>query len=548
MLSGNASMSAVETAVETKAGTVLIVDDDRALRFALSAYLRTQGYEVALASNGSEALAEIGRNRPDIIILDVAMPGMDGIELLHELKKGEGTWDIPVVMLTGRTSESDLVSGLEYGADEYVVKPFGMAELMARLRNVQRLAATRRRLAEANDRLAREVSDTNRRLNILYRLARRLNEVESEQEALDLTIEAVREAAGAGRISIMLPEPDGQHLYCARAVGLPEHLAASLRVRVDEGIVGNVFSTGRTLVANARSDVEARHARYSSDAFVSVPLISTTLKTRDEVIGVLNATDRPDDAPFTPEEIECIRSISDMAAVTMHNLLRRSRLENFVQVLLLTIGRLAEHRDDNTAAHLERVQRYANRLARQLQQNPRYRSVLTDAYIHELTLATPLHDIGKVGIPDDVLLKRGPLTPKEFEVMKRHVEIGRQTIAFAAMRTGPLTLLAVCLDIVSGHHEKYDGSGYPAGLRGEEIPLAARIVALADAYDAITSRRPYKPAQSHETAVRIIRSESGRHFDPAIVDAFLECEDQFDRIRRETPEEEAEEELAAVAG
>ena len=531
----------------TPVARVLVVDDDQRLLFVLSANLRAEGYEVLLATDGREGVEAARRSLPDIIIMDVSMPGMNGVEATRELKVDPATSEIPVIMLTARSKAEDLVIGLESGADEYITKPFHMGELMARVRTMHRLLTVRRQLSATNERLAHEVTEKTQRLSLLYRFSRRLNEVESQAEILDHVVEAVQETTSAQRISILLPDEDGQHLYCARAVGLDPALARGLRIRRDAGIVGKVFSTGTTIVANARDEVSGESGRYTTDAFMSAPLISTTLMTGDEVIGVLNATEKADASPFSPEEAECVRSIADMAAVALHNQIRRSRLEDFVKVLLWTVGRLAEFRDEETSDHLERVQRYADLLASALRSNPKYRSVVTDEYIRNLVLSTPLHDIGKVGIPDDILLKAGRLTPQEFEVMKTHVEIGRKTLEFVVGKTGTSPLLRTCIEVVSGHHEKYNGTGYPLGLRGEAIPLAARIVALADAYDAITSRRPYKAPLPHEQAIEIIRAESGEHFDPDIVAAFLSTADEFDRIRCQSQGDECRPELAAAS-
>jgi putative two-component system response regulator len=247
----------------------------------------------------------------------------------------------------------------------------------------------------------------------------------------------------------------------------------------------------------------------------------------------LNVTDRKGDRPFTPEEVECVTSIANMAAVALHNEMHRTRLEEFVQGLLLTVGRLAEFRDDETATHLERVQRYVEILAKQMRKSPKFSAMIDDLFIRHLVACSPMHDIGKVGIPDGILLKPGPLTTDEYEIMQRHVEIGRETVSFAMQRTGPNPLLNMCLDVIAGHHEAWDGTGYPRGRIGEAIPLAARIVSLADAYDAITSRRPYKEPRSHEEAEKIVRRESGFQFDPDVVEAFLARIDDFRRIQAE---------------
>mgnify|MGYP005837167303 CR=1 FL=1 len=506
----------------------------------LRAELRDAGCEVVFAADGNAGLQAVGGTCPDIILVDADMPDGRGIGAIRALRGDAATVEVPIIVLSKQADLAEVVARLEHGADEYITKPIYPGELRARMALVRKRASARQGLAAVNDQLVREVSEKTRRLGVLYRFARRINEMDSQDGILDLTIEAVQEAAKARRISILLPEGDGRRLRCARAVGLPPEVASDVRVDIDGSISGTVFRTRKTTVANARAEADHRGGRYATDVFLSAPLVSTTLQTQGEVIGVLNVTDKLDDLPFASEEVDCICSIADMAAVALNNQLRRSRIESFVQVLLLTIGRLAEYRDDETAAHLDRVQRYAGLLARRLRSRPAFRAVLTDDFIRDLVLSTPLHDIGKIGIPDEILLKKGPLTPKEFAVMRTHVEIGRQTLEFAVARTGSMPLLQMCIDIVYGHHEKWDGSGYPEGRRADEIPLAARIVALADVYDAITSQRPYKPPQPHERALDVIRKETGRHFDPAVVKAFLDCADEFDRIRRDNSDELAE--------
>ena len=186
-------------------------------------------------------------------------------------------------------------------------------------------------------------------------------------------------------------------------------------------------------------------------------------------------------------------------------------------VAIFALARLAESRDPDTGAHLERVRRYSRALAQQLALRPKHFEEVDAQYIQLIYLTSPLHDIGKVGIPDSVLLKPARLTPSEFEVMKTHATLGAETLD-AALREYPgATFLQMARDIAATHHERFDGSGYPAGLVGTEIPLCGRIVALADVYDALTSKRVYKDAFSHASARHIIREESGSHFDPEVV-------------------------------
>ncbi len=201
-------------------------------------------------------------------------------------------------------------------------------------------------------------------------------------------------------------------------------------------------------------------------------------------------------------------------------------------VLIFSLAKLAESRDPETGAHLERMREYCRILTRQLASTPRYAESIDADFSESIYLTSPLHDIGKVGVPDKILLKPGKLTAEEFEIMKRHATLGGETLAAAAAMHPNHRYLLMARDIAFSHHEKYNGDGYPLGLEGTNIPLCGRIVALADAYDAITSKRVYKEACSHEEAVRAIVDEAGMHFDPSIVTAFLDCAAEFDRVRK----------------
>jgi putative two-component system response regulator len=201
------------------------------------------------------------------------------------------------------------------------------------------------------------------------------------------------------------------------------------------------------------------------------------------------------------------------------------------EVVLFAMAKLAESRDSDTGAHVERVQQFSHQLAQYLGTTPKYKHEVNHSFQRFIFQTSPLHDIGKVAIPDAILLKPGKLTPEEFAVMRTHTLIGARTIDAALSRYPNAKFLQMARDIAISHHEKYDGTGYPHGLVGEHIPLPGRIVALTDVYDALTSARVYKRAMSHEEAKAIIVKERGKHFDPDIVDAFLQCETQFKGIR-----------------
>lgn len=514
-----------------KNGSILLVEDEAELRFILGVHLRAAGFEVIDASEGGKAVELAVERHPDLIIMDVGLPGMDGVAATRVLRADARTADIPIIMLTARSRSEDIIRGLDAGAQEYLLKPFDVAELMARVRTVHRLAQAHQELDRLNVELEAEVDTKTKRLRLLYEFMRDLNHAHTRDEVLDLLVRVIRQTVGARRISLFLTDAKGENLVCERAVGMERSVAESQQVREISGITGQVFHSGKTYVAKTYGKSTSAAPEYTRDSFLSTPLISTSLETHDGVLGVLNVTEKTDDTPFEEEEIECIRSVADAAAIALDNMRRRDRLQQSVRVLLTTVGRLAEYRDEETTQHLERVTLMARILGSELKRSGVKDPTVTDEFIDSLVQAAPMHDIGKVGIPDDILTKPGKLTDEEFQIMKMHTDIGRRVLSQALDPTHPVPLLQMCIEIAWCHHERYDGTGYPRRIRGENIPLSARIIAIVDAYDAITSARRYKAAKSHAEAVAIIRGDAGKHFDPVLVNSFLACNEQFDEVR-----------------
>jgi len=216
------------------------------------------------------------------------------------------------------------------------------------------------------------------------------------------------------------------------------------------------------------------------------------------------------------------------------------KLHNARMATILGLAKLAEYRDEGTGTHLERIREYAKIIAEEMAKNPKYAGLITPEYIEDIYQSSILHDIGKVGIPDAVLLKPGRLSDEEFDVIKRHTNLGGDAIKAIEMQIEGQSFLALGKEIAYNHHEKWDGSGYPRGLNGEDIPLSARIIALADVYDALTTKRFYKEAYTHEKSRQIIIDLKGTHFDPEVLDVFLALADEFDRIRLENLDQETE--------
>jgi PAS domain S-box-containing protein len=206
---------------------------------------------------------------------------------------------------------------------------------------------------------------------------------------------------------------------------------------------------------------------------------------------------------------------------------------------ILGLAKLAEYRDEGTGTHLERIREYARMIAQELARNPKFSGRIDQQYIDDIYQSSILHDIGKVGTPDALLLKPGELTKEEFDIIKRHTLMGGNAIKAIEAQIEGKSFLAMGREIAFNHHEKWDGSGYPRGLKGEAIPLSARIIALADVYDALTTKRFYKEAYSHAKSKKMIIELKGTHFDPEIVNAFLAVQDTFNRVRREKLKQES---------
>ena len=249
--------------------------------------------------------------------------------------------------------------------------------------------------------------------------------------------------------------------------------------------------------------------------------------------------------PFSPALVKArVRNQLELKRYRDHlEDLVRERTRQLVltqDVTIQSMGTLAEYRDPETGGHIRRTQHYVRILAEHLKTHPKFRERLTDTAIELLVKSAPLHDIGKVGVRDNILLKPGELTEAEFEEMKQHTVYGRDAILASEKKLGQDSFLSVAREIAYSHQEKWDGTGYPQGLKGEEIPLFGRLMAVADVYDALISKRVYKPPYPHETAVAMIREGRGTHFDPDVVDAFLDLSDEFRKIALENADFEEE--------
>ncbi len=352
---------------------VLMVDDNATNLQVLQATLEGRGYRLLAARDGVSALAVTAKAQPDLILLDIMMPEMDGYEVCRRLKSDPATYEIPVIFLSALGQTEDKVKGLEMGAVDYITKPFQPEEVIARVNTHLTLRCLQRQLQQTNAEL-------------------------------------------------------------------------------------------KELNQNLEKKVEERSQEL--------------LQSRDAII--------------------------------------------------FAMAKMTEARDDDTGKHLERICRYVEVLARELAKTD---ASIDERWIRTVVKTAALHDIGKVGIPDGILLKKGRLTTQEREIMENHPAIGGDTLLeLREEMGGGGPFLSRAIEITLGHHEKWDGSGYPFGIKGEGIALSARLVAVADVYDALVSKRVYKPGLSHEEASRLIQEGAGKHFDPRVVAAFLARQADFREI------------------
>lgn len=508
---------------QSRPTTVLVADDAPEARRLFRELLGREGFHVIDASDGIEALDTARAAGPDVIVMDAHLPGMDGIECTRQIKADPTLNGCPIILVSGCADDADIEAGLRAGAEEFVAKPVRHNEFVLRVQSLARLHRGRAELFACN--AAR--GEQARAMTILFELSRVLAGAEGVDGVVTAIVTATAELLNSCRVSLLLPDESGGNLRVAGAVGMPDELVRSIRVQPGEAIAGRVFATGVAVVCNSPGEAPRSLERYGSDFFASIPLASRALAVSNKPLGVLNVTERFDRRPFMPHELEYLDLICNLAASALDQIRATEARERAHEAIVFGLARLAEYRDADTGRHLERVTQFALLLAEELRTRPEYAGVIDERFLEALRRAMPLHDIGKVSVPDAILLKPGALTPAQFAVLKRHPEVGANAIQAVIERSPEARFLEVARDVAHYHHERYDGSGYPAGLAGENIPLAARIAAVADVYDALRTRRPYKEGLPHERALEMIRNASGRHFDPQVVGALLRRERDF---------------------
>ncbi len=515
---------------EDHAGRVLVADDDESARVFCRRFLERNGYDVLEAVDGLDVMEKAQRLAPDVIVMDAVMPHLHGLECTRRIKADPATCSIPIIVASARSDATDIVASLEAGADEFLSKPFNPRELILRVKTMARLS---RELTLSND----VRGEQSRALGLLLELTHDIAAADTLNDVLEHTINAAAALTCSPKVSILLPDPHGRVLHVASHLGIDSDAVDAICVPLGAPTSGEVYASRNSVVLGTADEV-AEHAGAVDGVLLSgVPCASIALRAPECVVGVLNLSGRQSQRPFRDVELEYLDLIGNIAAAAIHERVTRRARDEARHSVVIALARLAEHRDSDTGQHVERVTQFCDLLARRLRRRKRYDAVITESFLQDLQRAAPLHDIGKVAVPDHILHKPGSLTPEETAVMQSHASVGAKTLHSVVERMPDTTFLAMAEDIASSHHEWFNGEGYPQRLRADQIPLAARIATLADVYDAITTKRCYKPAMTHRQACDIISASAGRQFDPDVVDAFHQCASEFESLASDLADE-----------
>ena len=522
----------------------------------------------------SSVVVEIARSlRPDVILQDLVMPGVDGFDLLASYRRTAGLAEVPVIMLSSREEPATKAEAFERGADDYLVKMPEPIELLARIRmqgerrrtaTEQRLA--RRRLEESHKEIAylnARLEADNRglesslrrdraRLDAITGIGPELNRIQDFDRLMDRILTEARRSceAEAGAVFTI----DGETLECRHIQndalsGRRGQLFAQriLRPKTLGTVAGTTAIMGKSFRIDDAYDIPADFGvefdkgrdldvGYRTRALLSLPLANIDGEIRG-VLQLANPGGEDSGRTFSDEDQKVVEHVAALAAMAIER-------TAMTKALVMRMIAMAEVRDPTeTGAHVQRVSGYAQILYEVWAERHAVPGPEFEASLDRLATAAMLHDVGKVGIPDAILKKPGRLDDREFAVMQRHTVIGARL--FQGMRTD---FDQIAREVALHHHERWDGGGYPGpiaidadlgepiepvrrGLAGEDIPLFARIVGLADVFDALSSRRSYKEAWSEDQVVGTLREESGKHFDPELVEIALEHLDRLRAVR-----------------
>ena len=501
-----------------KKETLLFVDDEETILDIARTYFQSRGYTVLTAGNGREAIEVLWHNRIDCCFTDINMPEMDGMELAEYVRKHDNT--VPLVVMTGYPSLDNTIQTLKNGVVDFLVKPINLRQMELSLERVLR----ERRLFIENimlskelegkariEKLNKELQQKNDELNVVNRIMTDFAALRESADVLkqlvDLTIAHARADIGCFYLVNESSDQVVPIAYATSEGGAP---------LVDKGTGGtsDLFPLSgdpkiKHLIFEAVKDdqpllVSSRNGNGCLPEQVASFMV-TPLKIRSKLLGVLCAFLGNGDNRFGERDLYYLSVMANKAASAMESLALYENIYNNLLATLYAFVKAIEARDPYTKQHSHRVTRIAMVLAKAMDRTAEEQDILNVAGL--------LHDIGKIGIRDEILLKPGRLSREEFSIIQQHPVIGADIMDHLGLWHREKM-------IVRYHHERFDGTGYPDGLKGEEIPLLARILSVADVYDAIASDRAYRRRMEEDKILQIMYGGSGTQFDPEIIDIF----------------------------
>ncbi|PLX38909.1 MAG: hypothetical protein C0608_11540 [Deltaproteobacteria bacterium] len=468
-------------------GRVLVVDDERDITAVLEDVLEGKGYSTIAAHNAQDAIELFAREKFDIVITDLKMPGKSGLDLLAAVK--DQNPDTIVIIMTGYATVETAIDALKKGAYDYILKPFKISEL---LKIVER-AFEKILLATENMQLKEQVA--------LLELSEAVSSSLSLNDILLMVVKAAQRELDADGIELLFRQPGSSEF--ARRV------SAGICASKERFVANTALLEAKVRESNAvqwRGDELTTILNGGAPQLPEGTMLSVPLRRGSELLGVLNAVATSSNRYFLPREEKALFVLGDRAATSIENALLYADLEATFKETIKSLALALEAKDAYTHGHSENVTRLSARTAKEMG--------CSQDFVETITQAGILHDIGKIGISGAILNKPSKLTPAEHSIIQSHPQMGKRILE-------NISFLGEVVPIVYHHHERFDGSGYPEGLSGEDIPLGARIMQVADTYDAMTSNRPYRNGLSHEAARDEILRCRGTQLDPQCVDAFM---------------------------
>ena len=490
-------------------GKIFVIDDEKIICQLLQDSLSSQGYMVDTAQSSREALKKIEKEFFDVVIIDIRMPDMTGIKVLEKVKKLSS--QTIVIIITAFASVETAQEAIRLGAYDYITKPFRKGEIdfaMKRAMKAQRLIAANEKLDEElrwlNIQLENKIAERTQKLATIYQIDKEISSTLELDNVLKIVVNRTIQALNSEIISILLID-DEEKLIIKQAIGLSDKIIKETRLNLGEGISGWVAKNREAmLVENIEED--SRFARENNERYYTRSLISVPLIFEGKVLGIINANNKRSREGYTKDDLNFLKGIASQAAIAISNAKSHADLQSSYINSICAITNALEAKDTYSYGHSSNVTDYTRLIAEDLS--------LSSLEKESIINAALLHDVGKIGISDAILLKPGKLTSAEWEIIRSHPLRGKEILE-------PLSFLEEALPSIYHHHERYDGQGYPDGLKGKEIPLGARILTVTDSYDAMNSDRPYRKRLSEEKCIAELNKSAGSQFDPQIVEVFL---------------------------